>query len=305
MQESHPGRPTPDQAITSTESTPPAYEPDFETLQSLGLKQLALEAARDRLYGEGSVASWAITHVVIPRAHAEAGVTTPPEEQANRQATLFEKNVDDFVNRLTGNSDPSLLPAEESLVAHEVSTTGSPARRLIRGLSDRFRSLVERRNPHDTDTATAHRLLGTTAFNTEQLTSSARSPFDGYATSWDDVFAQLHREYPSAIERDIKAVVGRLFVQSGQIYYGGQGEYVINPLNPPLISELVETIQRTINGNQAPAAQETKTSAFLHTQQASILQQEADEIQQKKNSHSAAPQPKTRASRRKPGKTRR
>lgn len=274
---------------TPTEHMSSPYEPDFERLETLGIKQLALEAAKDRLYGEGTVKDWAIAHIVAPRAYAETAVGSArtSHEQVDEQVALFESNVAYFTDKLTGDTETH-EPTESMPVVPVASdiVSGEP-RRVTRGLSDRLRSLTARwrRREHDSgrenDSVSAHQLLGTTAIISDQLHTNTDARFSDYATSWDEIFSQITTDYPPATKRDIKAAVARQFLHSGQVYYKGQGEYAINPLNPPLMSELMGTLSGAINGSQVDIKQQTMSDSFINTQQASIRQQEEDERRNK------------------------
>lgn len=269
---------------TPTEHISSPYEPDFEKLQTLGIKQLALEAAKDQLYGEGTVKDWAIAHIVAPRAYAEtaAGSTLSSHEQVDEQVALFENNVAYFTDKLTGGTEAH-EPTEPMPVVPVASdiVSGEP-RRVTRGLSDRLRSLAARwrgreRGSREDESVTAHRLLGTTALVGEDLHTATDSRFGNYATSWDDVFSRLATTYHPAIERDIKATVARQFLKSGQIHYDGRGEYVINPLNPPLMDELLDNLRSAVDGSQPDLGQQTASDTFQSVQRASIRQREEDE----------------------------
>jgi hypothetical protein len=286
---------------TPTENISSPYEPDFEKLQTLGIKQLALEAAKDRLYGEGNLKDWAIAHVVAPRAYAETatGSTRTSHEQVDEQVALFEDNVNYFTNKLSGNTDTDTPAPTEAMPTVPVASdiiSGEPSR-VRRGLSDRLRSLAarwkgrERNASGEEDPTTAHRLLGSTALAGEQLHAENDSRFNEYATSWDDVFSQLSTNYPPAIERDIKAAVARQFLHSGQMYYKGQGEYAINPLNPPLRSEVMSILRGSVDGGQVDVKKQTMSDAFITAQQASVAQQQEYEAQQK-GSNSSKPHPR-------------
>jgi hypothetical protein len=123
--------------------------------------------------------------------------------------------------------------------------------------------------------------LGTTAIVSERLHIETDARFGDYATSWDDVFSRLATTYHPAIERDIKAAAARQFLESGQIYYSGRGEYTINPLNPPLMDELLKGLRNTVDGSQPNLAEQTASDTFQGVQRASIRQQEEDERRSK------------------------
>lgn len=284
MHESHTSH-TEHSDSTPTESMSSPYEPDFEKLQTLGIKQLALEAAKDRLYGEDTVKDWAIAHIVAPRAYAEtaAGSALSSHEQVDEQVALFETNVDYFAYKLSGATESHARTESMPVVPVASDIVSGEPRRATRGLSDRLRSLAarwkgrERGSSREDDPTTTHRLLGTTAIVGDRLHIETDSRFGDYATSWDDVFSRLSTSYHPAVERDIKAEVARQFLKSGQIQYTGHGEYVINPLNPPLMDELLNNLRNTVDGSQPNLADQAASDIFQHVQRASIRQQEEDE----------------------------
>lgn len=288
---SQPNKPSIHQPATTpidrTRNTTPAEE-NFDTFREMGLKQLAREIARDRLSGtsNGDLEAWAMRNIVIPRATLEAAPESQKtiEQQRNEQITTFQTNVDYFVAKLsdepsvdhTDDTEPEMLVFDEEESVKPIQTLTQRFQKISRWFKDRKAVKAERSGALDSSTI-QRRAVGVTALIADRndRPTPDSDKFGDLARNWHDIFDHMNTaDYRDVEMHEIRKEIGPELEKRGEAYYKGAGVWEINPLNPPVITEVVKMIEELTSKAQPPLAHRTSTSSFKYVKNSSAEQTE-------------------------------